>query len=239
MRWTAVRLVGSSAVMLLLMCCAARAEPPKPTSPAGLERPIYPLETCVVSGRKLGSRGAIVDRLVQGRLVRLCEAGCAGRLNKEPASFLKKIDTAYKARQLAKYPLGICPISGSKLGSMGAPLDVLVGRRLVRLCCAGCAKALEEKKVAVLARIDAALIAAQLPTYASKTCPISGRVLGSLGKPVDVIFHTRLVRFCCQACPQRVAAHPAVGALGKTRPLAEVKPKPKADRSVLHVDGMS
>lgn len=56
---------------------------------------------------------------------------------------------------------------------------------------------------------DAALIAAQLPTYPLKECPISGEKLGSHGEPYDVIHEGRLVRFCCDGCLKDFKKDPA------------------------------
>jgi hypothetical protein len=57
--------------------------------------PTYPLQTCVVSGEKLGGEmGKPVDYLHQGRLVRFCCKGCIKQFNAEPAKFLKVIDDA-------------------------------------------------------------------------------------------------------------------------------------------------
>jgi transposase-like protein len=63
----------------------------------------YPLETCVVSGEKMGgAMGAPVDHLHQEkvngkeseRLVRFCCKGCLKAFQKEPAKHLKIIDDA-------------------------------------------------------------------------------------------------------------------------------------------------
>lgn len=38
-------------------------------------------------------------------------------------------------------PADTCPVSGQKLGSMGAPIVVQHEGREIRLCCAGCVRA--------------------------------------------------------------------------------------------------
>jgi hypothetical protein len=64
----------------------------------------YPLETCVVSGEKLGGdMGGPVDFVYQvagqpDRLVRFCCKGCLKDFKKDPATFLKKIDAASAAK---------------------------------------------------------------------------------------------------------------------------------------------
>jgi YHS domain-containing protein len=71
------------------------------------EKADYPLETCVVSGEKLGSMGEPVDYRYQGRLVRLCCRGCIGTFEKDPEKYLKMIDAAQAAR--AKDATGSSP----------------------------------------------------------------------------------------------------------------------------------
>ncbi len=55
----------------------------------------YPLETCVVSGRKLGSMGEPVDYVHANRLVRFCCKGCIQAFRKDPAKYTGKIDKAW------------------------------------------------------------------------------------------------------------------------------------------------
>ncbi len=56
--------------------------------------PTYPLQTCVVSGDKLGGMGNPVDYVHEGRLVRFCCSGCIATFKKDPSKYLKKIDDA-------------------------------------------------------------------------------------------------------------------------------------------------
>jgi len=48
----------------------------------------------------------------------------------------------------------ICPVSGEKLGTMGAPVKVSVKGREVFLCCEGCRKSLLEDPDKYLAKLD-------------------------------------------------------------------------------------
>ena len=56
----------------------------------------YPLQTCVVSGEKLGGMGDPYVFTYQGREIKLCCQGCLKKFNKESASFLKQLDAAEK-----------------------------------------------------------------------------------------------------------------------------------------------
>ena len=57
----------------------------------------YPLDTCVVSGEKLGEMGEPHIYTHEGREVRLCCKGCLKDFKKDPAKYLKKLDDAEKA----------------------------------------------------------------------------------------------------------------------------------------------
>jgi YHS domain-containing protein len=65
----------------------AKEEKPKP----------YPLETCVVSGEKLGEMGKPFVFTYEGQEVKLCCKNCKKDFDKEPAKYIKKIDEAEKA----------------------------------------------------------------------------------------------------------------------------------------------
>ncbi len=56
--------------------------------------PAYPLQTCVVSGEKLGGMGEAVNYVYKGRLVRFCCKGCVKDFEKDPAKYLKILDEA-------------------------------------------------------------------------------------------------------------------------------------------------
>lgn len=120
------------------------------------QKPLYPLETCVVSGEKLGGMGDPIDIVYGNRLVRFCCKGCIGKFKKDPADYLAKIDAAVIEAQKVDYPMDTCVVSGEKLGGeMGQPIDYVIGNRLVRFCCKGCVKMFEKNPAKYLAKIDA------------------------------------------------------------------------------------
>ena len=51
----------------------------------------YPLETCIVSGEKLGSMGEPVTYVYEGQEIRFCCAGCIPRFEKDPEKYMKKL----------------------------------------------------------------------------------------------------------------------------------------------------
>lgn len=162
--------------------------------------PSYPLETCAVSGEGLGSMGEPIDMVVEGKLVRLCCKGCVKGVKKDPAAAIAKVDAAVVKAQGASYPLDTCVVSGEKLDAMGAPVDVVTGTRLVRVCCKGCIKKVKSDPKASLAKINAALIEAQRASYPLETCAISGEGLDAMGEPIEMLYGTQLVRLCCKGC---------------------------------------
>jgi hypothetical protein len=184
-------------------------ETPKQSAPAPVaapseaeivkaQKPAYPLDACVVSGKKLDAKA--IDVVVDGRLVRLCCSNCKGGLEKDKAAAFAKIDAGVIAAQKDAYPLATCPVSGEKLGGMGEPANVVHGTKLVRLCCSSCKKGFDKDPAASLAKVDKAWIDAQLPSYGLDTCPVSGEKLGGMGEPVNVLYGTKLVRLCCKSC---------------------------------------
>lgn len=57
----------------------------------------YPLEVCVVSGDRLGgAMGDPVDYVYGNQLVRLCCEMCVDAFSEDPASHMKKLETAYE-----------------------------------------------------------------------------------------------------------------------------------------------
>lgn len=54
----------------------------------------YPLETCVISGEKLGGMGEPYPYVYKNRLVKFCCGNCVSTFEKDPAKYLSMIDAA-------------------------------------------------------------------------------------------------------------------------------------------------
>lgn len=118
------------------------------------QRDDYPLDTCAVSGQPLGSMGDPIEYVHNNRLVRLCCAMCEPAIEENPSEHMKKLDKAYADAQRESYPLDTCVVSGAKLGSMGDPIELVAGNRLVRFCCASCVPKFKANPSEFLSKIE-------------------------------------------------------------------------------------
>jgi len=169
----------------------------------------YPLDTCIVSGEKIGTMGKAVIYDYEGREIRFCCPACVEKFQKSPEEYLKKIDAAILQQQLPIYPIDVCPVTGNKLGEIGEPVNIVYKNRLIRLCCNGCIKAFDQLPAPFLEKLDKTLITKQKAAYALKNCAVSGKKLGSMGEPVDILVGNQLVRLCCDACKATLQKEPA------------------------------
>lgn len=166
------------------------------------QMPLYPLDTCVISGEKLGPDAK--SFLVEGRLVRTCCGRCEGKIKGDPKDALKKLDEAAVRAQKAKYPMEKCPVSGEKLGE-GA-VDYVHNSRLVRFCCEKCVAEFKKDPESSLKKLDTAYIASQKKGYPLANCVVMGD--DALGDgAVDYLHGNRLVRFCCKKCIKEFRAN--------------------------------
>ncbi|MFY9345032.1 MAG: hypothetical protein WAT39_21255 [Planctomycetota bacterium] len=142
--------------------CIKRFEKDLATSLASLDAkiiadqgPLYPLDTSVVSGKKLPEKA---HEFVYGnRLVRVVDDKEKAEFAKEPARFLKLLDAAVVTAQSKDYVLAQCPVSDEKYGGdMGKPVDLVVGGRLVRVCCKDCKDDVEKAPAKFVEMVDAA-----------------------------------------------------------------------------------
>ena len=125
---------------------------------AAQQIPYYPLDTCLISGEPLVENGesVAVDVLVGNRLFRVCCESCVKKVKKDPGKYLAVLDAAVIKAQLKDYPLKTCIVrEKSKLGSMGDPVQRVVGNRLVQFCCDGCIQKFEKDPTSRLAKLDA------------------------------------------------------------------------------------
>lgn len=116
----------------------------------------YPLDTCAISGEKLGDKSK--DTVVGTRLVRVCCDKCAAKVQKDPAESMAKINSAYIEAQKKSYKAK-CPVSGEEIGADAK--DVLYGTTLVRLCCKNCQNGFWKDPEAMVKKIQAENAAAK------------------------------------------------------------------------------
>ncbi len=166
----------------------------------------YTLDTCPVSGEKLGSMGKPIVRKYDGREVRFCCGGCVGKFEAEQAKYWGEIDKRIVEQQLMHYPIETCIVTGDKLGD--DTINHVHNNRLVRLANAEAAVAFKTDPVKHLEALDKKIVEVQLPDYPMDTCPVGGP-LGSMGEPVNFIYMNRLVRFCCGGCEDKLVNDPA------------------------------
>ncbi len=114
----------------------------------------YPLDTCIVSGQKLGAMGDAVRTEYKDREIKFCCAGCKPKFEAKPDEYLKKIDEEIVKQQKPKYPLDTCVVTGEKLGPDA--YDYVSHNRLVRFCCKACVAQFEKDPQKYFAKIDEA-----------------------------------------------------------------------------------
>jgi len=166
----------------------------------------YPIDTCIVTGAKLGENA--VNHVHNNRLVRLANAEAVTEFKTDPANHFEALDKTIVKLQLAGYPMDNCPVGGP-LGAMGEPVNFIYMNRLVRFCCGGCENSLVSEPAAYMSRLDAAYADQQRDSYAIDTCVVSGAPLGSMGEPVELVAGTKLIRFCCESCIPTFRNNPA------------------------------
>lgn len=115
---------------------------------------------------RLGAMGTPVKVLIDGKPVFLCCNGCLDGARENGKETLAKVEKLKKATvAIAKLPAAdqplaeaqlFCPIEeGSRLGSMGTPVKVMLEGKPVFLCCKGCEDAAQENTKTTLAKVEA------------------------------------------------------------------------------------
>lgn len=119
----------------------------------------------MMDSTRLGAMGTPVKVMIDGKPVFLCCAGCEEDATAEGKKTLAKVEKLKKATAaLAKLPAAdlalaeaqlLCPIhEGSRLGSMGTPVKLMLEGKPVFLCCKGCEDSARENPKATLAKMD-------------------------------------------------------------------------------------
>ena len=148
--------------------------------------------------------------VVNGQQVFVCCPPCIAKIQADVEGSLKKVNASYvsfvtkerqeKSDQLHATAQGICPVTGNKLGSMGAPIKVKVGEEEVAfLCCKGCVG--KQIKAEHWTTIQTNLATAQ------KTCPVMGKAVDASMK--STVVNGRKIFVCCPPCIEKIKADPA------------------------------
>jgi hypothetical protein len=148
--------------------------------------------------------------VVNGQQVFVCCPPCIAKIQADVEGSLKKVNASYvsfiakerqaRSDQLHATAQGICPVTGNKLGSMGAPIKVKVGEEEVAfLCCKGCVG--KQIKAEHWTTIQTNLATAQ------KTCPVMGKAVDASMK--STVVNGRKIFVCCPPCIEKIKADPA------------------------------
>jgi YHS domain-containing protein len=184
---------------------------------------LYPLDTCIVSGEKLDATALTFT--VAGSTFKACCEKCKAKVEKDPATYAKKLEAGIIAAQLGHYPLTKCAVAGTKLGDMGKPVQLVLEGTLVQLCCSHCQEKAVAKAPAMATKVRDAAFEAQSKTYPLDTCLVGGEKLGK--DAVSVMYGTTLVRFCCNDCIAKFEKSPTEY-LAKLHPAKDGEKKPAA-----------
>ena len=82
------------AVITIASVSCNKPEGNNPKSAAEFGAKPYPLDTCLVSGKKLGSMGDPVVMNHEGQEIKFCCDSCVPKFKMDPAKYLSKLETA-------------------------------------------------------------------------------------------------------------------------------------------------
>ncbi|MDZ4754911.1 MAG: hypothetical protein SGJ11_10505 [Phycisphaerae bacterium] len=172
----------------------------------------YPLDTCIVSGEKLGAESVTVilkdmpDALQEGRQIKLCCKACEAKLLANPTEYLRKLDAAIIAQQGASYPLTHCLVMLDETLVEDDHKTVVFGNRLYKLCCKKCVNNFLKGTGRYVGAFDREWTAKQKSKYPLDTCVVTGEKLGD--KPVDLMIGYELVRVATNDAAKTVLENP-------------------------------
>jgi YHS domain-containing protein len=169
---------------------------------------LYALDTCPISGKKLGTMGSPVVKTYDGREVRFCCDACPPKFEKDQAASMAKVDEKITKDQSPLYPLKTSVVTGKALPDKS--YEFVYGNRLIRLGAESEKADFLKDPKKYMADLDKAVIASQGKEYPLKTCMVSKEELGGdMGAPVDKVVAGRLIRMCCKDCKKDVEEDPA------------------------------
>ena len=135
-----------AAATLLATALTVNAADEKKSAPA---KP-YPMETCAVSGEKLGGMGEAFVFVFEGQEIKLCCKDCKKDFDKDPKKFMAKVTEANK--KVKPYTAKTCLLSGEAVGE-DAPATVYKGQEF-KFCCKNCLRKFEKEPAKYAAKLE-------------------------------------------------------------------------------------
>ena len=144
------------------------------TAPAGpdFQGAAYPLDTCPVSGEKLGKDAVtcvlsgMKDKKLDGTQVKFCCAKCEASFKAEPEKYVGKMNEAI-AKAAPAYPLTKCLVMKDEELDAGAKV-VVYQNRVYKLCCKKCVGRFEKDPAKYAKEYDAQVASASKPADGAK-----------------------------------------------------------------------
>ena len=170
----------------------------------------YPLETCPVSGEKLGKDAVTVvlagmkDKNLDGTQMKFCCAKCEAAFKADPSKYMPAV-TEQIIKAAPTYPITTCLVMTDE-GIDESAKTVVFHNRVYKFCCKKCVARFEKDPSKYEKAFEAAVIEKQKAAYKAKKCPISGEAIDA--KSTDVVISGRLVRTCCPKCAEKAKADP-------------------------------
>ena len=140
---------------------AAMAKLPEADRSAAAAQRYCPMMVTV----RLGAMGAPIKVVIDGKPIFLCCAGCKDEAIENGKETLATVEKFKKATvAIAKLPAAdqvlaeaqlFCPVQdGSRLGSMGMPVKLMLDGQPVFLCCKGCEASARKNAKTTLAKVE-------------------------------------------------------------------------------------
>lgn len=199
-------LLACLAACVLPGCAAAHSGAASDSASTAQAIDGYYLSTCALCGGALGARGEAVDTHHLGRPLRFCTAACAADFARGSAAAVARLDAVMIADQGPHYPTDRSLLTGRPLGER--PLAFIMGNRLFLAADEAERAQLQNELTRAVARLDAAVLAAQRPIYGMPDkCPVQGDILPD-DVVIDLVVANRMIRVCCARCARVVRARP-------------------------------
>lgn len=163
-------------------------------------------KTCPIMNKPVDA--TMKSTVVNNQRIFVCCPPCIEKIKKDSDSAIAKVNSNYKAFVAAQAngdsdalqvaAQEICPVSGSKLGSMGEPVKVKVGKEHVFVCCKAClSKKIDLKHWKTIQENLA---------KAQGVCPIMKESVD--GSKKFAVVNGRKIFVCCPPCIEKIEAKP-------------------------------
>lgn len=165
-----------------------------------MHKAIWPLKICGICFDEYAGIGETTWVECGNSLIPLCNDRCARAHENESEKACEKYKILIAQYTKDDYPLDVCFVDGSKLGTHGTPVDYVEYNELLRFCRPSCEEQYKSDPEKFIEKHDRLIVEKKQKFYPLNGCLFCRTPFTDEVKPVDFVYQNKYYQICGEQC---------------------------------------